>query len=430
MDERDVPKRGGSDVRRAPDEASPVGPEPAGDEVAEKGETADERLTKRAATEAPADKPAAPPGRSVAAAEPAPSDALAPTRLAKSGTLDKGKSVVAAEPEVKEDVGQEVARLVSEEQILAQVDPRDGLWHRLVRGTPLVTTREYVAPPLFRPQILVTNSTQVMVVGPAAFSLLPPPDGAMAGGFSIRRGRAVLVSAGMPGTRVPLEIAGLAGSVVFGDTNSELAVEVRRYLTPGADPLAAAARVTRLFFVRRGFVEWQAASGGLPVRIGPDQLLEVSDDEEPTVAASGFPTWSEVRNVSKLDRDAYEQLETLLSPDRPLPLTLEELQSFRKTEIRSLAARSLGAMHEYESLWRELGSDQQHSYWDRAVDDLREALAQGPDEAERVLQALKHIRGEDATVLFRLLRLVRPLRQRLAQIVDRSIPIRMLLVAA
>lgn len=313
----------------------------------------------------------------------------------KAGAAEESKPGVAG--------ASEVGRLVSEEQVIAHIDHRDSLWYRLTRGTMLNSAETYVALPYYRPQILVPNSTQVMVVGPAAFTLLPPPPGTMGGGIAVQRGRAILAPAGMPGTRVPLTLADHSGHVVFADTNAELAVEVRRYLPPGADPNEVAPQVARLFYARRGAVQWQP-EGSAPIQITPDHVLALIDGEEPVLEVSGFPTWTEVRNISKLDRDAFEQLEKLLPPERPLLLSLHELQSFRKTEIRSLAARSLATLGEYESLFRELANDQQHSYWDRAVDDLREALAQGPAEAERIREALRRIRVEDAKAIFRLLR--------------------------
>jgi len=359
----------------------------------------------------PKSAPAAPQGGAVRAAVVASPEEPLGAAAKKAGNRNvaaKGGDDPTAEPMPPTDAPIEVARLVSEEQVLARIDSRDGLWYRLIRGTPLSTAQTYVALPFYRPQILVPNSTQVMVVGPAAFSLIAPTAGEMGGGMggggvSLDRGRAILATAGMPGTRVPLSLAGQRGVLLFGDANAELAVEIRRYLPPGAEPDEVAARVTRLFFTRRGTVEWHP-DGGDPIRIAADQVLEISDGEEPTIESSVFPAWSEVRNVSKLDRDAFEQLETLLSPERPLTLTLEELHSFRKTEIRSLAARSLASIGEFDSLIRELANDQQHSYWDRAVDDLREALAQGPDEARRVQEAFQRIRIEDSKVLYRMLR--------------------------
>ena len=105
-----------------------------------------------------------------------------------------------------------------------------------------------------------------------------------------------------------------------------------------------------------------------------------------------------------LDRRASEDLVGFVKVERPITLSLGELAEFRKTEVRSLAARCLGALGQYDALWNELISDKQYSYWDEAVDGLRDAISRSPEGAKEVLDSIERLKKRNSSDLFRMLR--------------------------
>lgn len=117
-----------------------------------------------------------------------------------------------------------------------------------------------------------------------------------------------------------------------------------------------------------------------------------------------FPSWSSPQPTGALERSAAEQLAGLAKIDRPLTLSLAELTQFRKTEVRSLAARCLGALGDFRSLWNELSDERQYSYWDEALDALRGAMVRSAEDALEVRRSAEQLMKPEVGLLTQLLR--------------------------
>lgn len=296
----------------------------------------------------------------------------------------------------------EVGRYVSEEHVLARFNPADGSWQRLVRNSPLAAGDRVVSLPIYRPQIVLAAGAQVMLVGETEIEFRAGQPGDEAE-VVLRRGRAVIGSLGKPGVVLPLNLGGRRGIARLVDVSSEMAIEVRNYMRPGDEPEKSESEVVVEIFARQGKFGWTPEGGTEEVVSAGEELVQLGQDT-PVIERASLPAWTDAKSVAKLDRDASEQLEAFLAPDRPLTLSLEERTKFRQTEVRSLAARALAELGEYEAAIRELGTETQHSYWGAAVDALRVAMARSPESAARVRAALERLRNEDAAVLYRLLR--------------------------
>lgn len=308
----------------------------------------------------------------------------------------------AAPAEKPAEAALELARFLSEEHIVCRLNPADELWYRLARGTRLLDGDHVVSLPVYRPQFLLSTGVQLMLVGEGSVHFKGLGDGEVPE-LGVDYGQLLLASAGRPGSVVEVNLAGQLGTLKFVDVDAEVAVEVRRILPAGADPAEVMPQVVITIAARKGRVGW-VAEGGQELQILNGQLCEFLLGEAPVSRMGDFPDWASPPSMGGLDRSASEHLAGFVRLDRPVTLSLEELAEFRKTEVRSLAARCLGVLGQYDQLWRELGSDKQYSYWDEALDALRAGLARSPNDVEEIRKSLVDLRKKQADDLLRMLR--------------------------
>ncbi|MFO0821021.1 MAG: hypothetical protein U1A77_23955 [Pirellulales bacterium] len=335
----------------------------------------------------------------------APARGLPQPGLAQPGLTD----VVGGKPEARvapvekpAEASLELARFLSEEHIVCRRSSEDQLWYRLARGTRLLDGDHVVSLPVYRPQFVLSTGVQLMLVGEGSVHFKGLGDGEIPE-LAVDFGQLLLGSAGRPGSVVEVNLAGQPGTLKFVDVDAEVAVEVRRILPAGSDPAEVMPQVVISIATRRGRVGW-LPEGGQELQIQNGQVCEFLMGEAPVARTAEFPDWASPPSMGGLDRQASEHLAGFVRLDRPVTLSLEELAEFRKTEVRSLAARCLGVLGQYEQLWRELGSDKQYSYWDEAVDALREGLARSPQDAAEIRKSLEDLRKRQADDLLRMLR--------------------------
>jgi hypothetical protein len=110
-----------------------------------------------------------------------------------------------------------------------------------------------------------------------------------------------------------------------------------------------------------------------------------------------------MKSVPPIDREHALKLERLINLERPLNLSLQELMKDRRVEVRSMSARCLAAIGDFEPILRELNDPQQYSYWAAEFDALRKAIQRGPEMATRIRETLALLRSADAKDMYRLL---------------------------
>ena len=121
-------------------------------------------------------------------------------------------------------------------------------------------------------------------------------------------------------------------------------------------------------------------------------------------ATTALPDWIEGQPLGQIDQAAAEALVAHLEqPDRSVALGLRELAEHRKREVRALAARSLAAIGQFDSLVGVLADAEQRPVWPQQIDALRAAVALGPETASLVREAFAAVRREDGPALFRML---------------------------
>ena len=230
-----------------------------------------------------------------------------------------------------------------------------------------------------------------------------PPNAQGEPGLLLAFGRAFIGTAGVAGARIHLDLGGRQGAATFVDATSEMAVEVRHYLPPGAHPEREATQTVVRLFPTAGRIEWQEADSPAAAPIGPGQVRIIVDDTSQTIAAGELPAWMHQEDLRDVDRLASATLVDFLAPGRAISLSLRERVEDRKSEVRSLAARCLAYLGSYDALVKELGDARQRSYWASEFDALRVAISHNPESALRVRETLESFSGDDAADLCRMI---------------------------
>ncbi len=316
---------------------------------------------------------------------------------------DRGDAADGADRTASEAM--EMGRLLSEEHVVARRNADDNLWYRLPRGAAIAAGDHLVSLPVFRPQFILSTGVQFMVAGESSLRI-GAADGGQTPVLALESGRLLIATSGRPGAGVLLNLGGQAGSLRFVDADAEAAIEVRREFVPGEDPMVVSAPTTIRIAVRRGKVSWtDPMQGGRgETMLGSGMLASFSPGGDMELSDQPFPSWSSPQPNGGLERSAAEQLAGLVKIDRPLTLSLTELTQFRKTEVRSLAARCLGALGEYRALWNELSDERQYSYWDEALDAQRAAIVRSAQDALDVRRSAEQLMKQEIPLLMQLLR--------------------------
>jgi hypothetical protein len=198
-------------------------------------------------------------------------------------------------------------------------------------------------------------------------------------------------------------MGGRRGTATFADAASEMGIDVRRYLPPGANPENdLPINVVRLY-TAAGRVEWLEEGADSPIPIDSGQVRLMVGQESSTLAVNNPPAWMQSDSVRDVNQLASTTLETLVPVDRSVSLSLNEGSTHRKSEVRSLAARCLAHLEAYEPLVKELNDDRQRSYWSAEFDELRAAITRNPASAAAIRETLQRFFANDAAILYRLL---------------------------
>lgn len=354
--------------------------------------------------------PDAPPALGDAAGEPGllpgepglpPGDMLDPLLPGPSRPREPGGAGAAPAPPAM-DVG----RFISETQLLLRFDQDH--WARVPANAPLVAGDQLQVLPTYRPQLVLANGIKLTFAGACSMRLGTIEDVDLAE-FALLRGRALILTVGRAGARLQLDLAGRQGRLLLNDADSGVAVQLERFLPPGADPRQDPALWAAQIFVVGGTVTWQEDlpdAGPRETPLKPGELAVLLGSEPARVERSGtLPDWIDPRGaLSPIDREASVAMEPLVQTGRPVSLALLELTEHRQTEVRALAARCLGYLERYDPLVDQLSDPRQRSYWDEVFHALRDGLTRGPDSAARLEVAFQRRQPNEADILYRLVR--------------------------
>ena len=307
---------------------------------------------------------------------------------------------------------QEVGTFDAAQEILVRYDPSADTWMLVPPESPLLSSDRLVGLPTLPSSFTLSSGVRVSLLDGARVGLLRPNGQDQPPGVQLFHGRIVIEP--IPG-QTPASLRLVAGEregiVALEDPASKVGVEVRTQSTLGTDPRQSRPRRTIDLYVAAGRAVWTDAISETPERFtGPaHRRLQGRAPAPPrpeTASEELLPDWADgTPPLSPLDRRAAADLMKGLGLDKPVTVSLEELATHRRAEIRSLAARCLASLDEFETLLAALDDPafRPEPVWMNHVETLVAAIQRGPEVAERVHEALVRQRPADADLIFRML---------------------------
>lgn len=302
----------------------------------------------------------------------------------------------------------EVGRFVSDEEVLLKQNTTSAAWMRVPARNTLFSGQRYLVLPAFRPQIVLTSEVQMIFLGEGEFEFEALTAETPAR-VSIHHGRLLMFTGGDTNVhQIELSLGARHGMLTFSDADAVAAIEVKYFSEPGIDPAQQPAFQVCQLIPQKGLIQWQEVSeqGILPpIDLSEGQIYAFVGDTPGKIGVlDKLPAWVDPRNsISNIDRLAIGELEEVLEPERAVSVSLQERKDYRKAEVRSLAARGLAYIQHYDALVNQFSDQRQRSYWKTDLLALRQAVAQSPQSAQRVREALEKKYGERAERLYRML---------------------------
>jgi hypothetical protein len=265
----------------------------------------------------------------------------------------------------------------------------------------LVGGQKLVSLPAFRPTITLANGITLELLGGTSAELEAIGEDGVPG-VQLDFGRIVVLTPGRPDAQLKVAAGGRRHQIAFGDAGTSMALEVRPMRTEGTDPEAGPPQLQIALYVASGKLTVADAAAGL-----------TRDVEAPAVVALGsvaipgndLPEWIGMDRPTPIERIGAEFLADNLTLDRPALLSLKELAEHRKVEVRILAVQCLAYLDDFDPLVAALNQSDPNfkSIWNDLINDMRAAIARGPETAGKVRQAFERQRGEKAHALYRML---------------------------
>ncbi|MGI8979969.1 MAG: hypothetical protein ACR2FY_12155 [Pirellulaceae bacterium] len=309
-------------------------------------------------------------------------------------------------PVVVKKGGPELGRYTSDEQVLARYDVDEMVWKMVPTRDLIFAGERLQVLPTYRPQIALSSGAQITFAGESQVHL----DAATKAGASrmtVHYGRMVVVTVGMPGVPLELDLTGLKGTLVLSDADAGVAIDSRRYLPPGSDPEKDPAFGVVEIFTTSGRATWQMEGAAEAIEIPVGHLLTYvlgTEVVEPDLAGPfRAPAWIDASSLISIDRVTSLNMLKMLEPEKPLEVRLQELLADPAVDVRALAARCLGYLDQFEPLVKDLSNVQHKAFWAMEIDSLHHAVSRGPETAVKVRDAAEGLRVNKGLALYRLL---------------------------
>ena len=319
-----------------------------------------------------------------------------------------------------------LGRMVSEQELLLRLPGgqlpggQGGEWQRVTSGVTFGLKDRLLALPTFAPTITLSAGVTIHLLPETLLEL----EGNDPAGIPIVRlgyGRLVMMTSGKPDVRIKLILGNTAGTLTFFDPDATAAVEVRPMLVPGTDPQTGPPKALVALYATVGQIDWTGAMGaagespavapaGQPLAIqnagkltAPARVLLAGTAADASGGEHELPRWYNNEPVNLLDSHASQALNQSLDGKTSVTVGLKELVGHRRAENRSLAARSLALIDEFDPFAALLNDPDQRAVWPIEIESLQAALARGPVTAGKVRAMFEKERGKEGDDLYRLL---------------------------
>ncbi len=330
-------------------------------------------------------------------------DAAKPA-MPRVARVKRGSDPQVPAPQVNETVEKPpavVSHYMSSAEVLIRLSANENTWTRLPDRAPLAPGDRLLVLPTYHPHIMLTPDIQ-LTLGGGTLIQLEPPEADGTPHINLVHGQAVVATVGQSVAKIALTLGRRRGTATLGDTDSTLEVHVQPIHVPGANPEKNQAPTIVRVLAASGNIEWQQQ--GQAVILSAGQVHELLNDAPgKTTTPKSIPKWTELTEVNSIYRIASVYLEPLLEHQRPISLSLQELATHRRVEVRSLAIHCLAHLDQFERSIDLLNNLDLKSYWSSHFNSLQAALARSPESAAGLRKTLEKLRGEDAQPLYEML---------------------------
>jgi len=306
-----------------------------------------------------------------------------------------------------------VGRLINDNEVLLRSGPA-GSWQRLSTRDALMVEDELVALPTFRPGVALSTSGGAIahLLGGSVVRLLPPDRDGIPG-LHLIDGQVVVATVGKPGTQLNVQVDDRLYQVTFVGPDARIAVEARRWLPDGADPLEEQAKTAADLYVPNGQIEYRLAGSETGETAAAPAMRSLISKEAAGDSAASYevvlPPWINGNPLSQLEKLAADTLNKELVADdttgETVQVRLRELTQHRRQETRSLAVQCLTLIGDFESFLPQLNDDKQRATWSQQIEAVRRAMLRDPQTARQLQETLANQRdAKKAKELYDLLR--------------------------
>jgi hypothetical protein len=265
----------------------------------------------------------------------APTEASVPSPPFEEASPEPPVGSAPAEPPQESSIDAapaEIGRYISENEVLARFDGAQDAWMRASPNATLYSTDRLLALPAFRPKLVLASGLQITLSGGTLVEFKPAPPSATAS-LGIEYGRLIVSPGGASPGVVHLDLWGRRGEITFAGPESIMAIQLRRYRSPGVDPEAGWAHRMVEIYAIGGNLLWREA-GHPDQQISAGEIFAFLDDVRGAVVPAEAPLWVTTRDVSRVDELASQRLEEAVDVGRGLAVQL--LRS------RNIASRRCG----------------------------------------------------------------------------------------
>jgi hypothetical protein len=329
---------------------------------------------------------------------------LNPNSASKTGTTLPPVGPANAGPTAADKL--KLGRFISDGQdVLLKFEPGKSGWQRALPEEFLAGRQPLLALPSYRPRVAILNvGATLELVNGTRIELVPENPQGQAG-VDIDFGRVVIRPMAQAGARLRVSVGSHTGTITLTSVESIAALEVTRVNDPGADPEKVLSHTLTKLYVARGGALWEESEGKPMVRLtAPAELLLDGVPADTSAGASKeIPRWITTNTVNDLDQREALAVSQALRADRAASLGLMELTEDRRKEIRWLAVRCLGYLGQFDPMTAALNELDFRREWFDYVDQLKEAIARGPETAAGIRRSLEKQYGNDSATLYRML---------------------------
>jgi len=304
-----------------------------------------------------------------------------------------------------------IARFTSDGQdVLLKYDDANSFWRRVLPEEFLTTSQRLLALPCYRSRIDVldaTASARIELFNGTRIELLPSGPRTPLG-VAVDFGRLIVKPLAQSGARLRLVAGAHDGTLTLANDESVAAVEVARVHEPGTDPEKVLSHPLTKLYVARGSATWEEGDKPPVQLIAPgESLLDGKAEPRPAnehpAAAAEVPKWVTANTISDYDQRAAVSVAQGVPAERSASMSLMELTEDRKIEVKNLAARCLGYLGQFDPVMVALNDTKALGSWPDYLQELKEAIARGPETAAAIRGSLDSKFSDDAGELYRML---------------------------